>query len=56
MTSYIATEQLPDAVPILSVPDAELDTGTIAPVAAFEVFAGKSFVTGAGRDNNLTCC
>ncbi len=51
MTSYIAIEPFPVTSPAPSVPGGELDTETILPVAAFEVFAGKSFVTGAGRDS-----
>ncbi len=51
MTSYIEIKPLPVTAPVPSVPEGELDTGTIAPATAFEVFAGKSFVTGAGRDN-----
>ncbi len=51
MTHSIAIEPFPVTAPAPSVPKGELDTGTIAPSSAFEVFAGKSFVTGAGRDN-----
>eukprot|EP01084_Bolivina_argentea_P017544 32766_1 len=42
-----AIEPFPVTAPVPYVPKGELDTGTIAPASAFEVFAGKSFVTGA---------
>ncbi len=51
MTSYIAIEPFTVTAPAPSVPEGELATETILPTAAFEVFAGKRFVTGAGRDN-----